>query len=223
MQIFQRLDRAGKGYLTRPDILKFLSECGFEEGLGYSKRDLKLVVKQTKTDYARFVRLLIDTKSDHKTAVYYNERMQECDQVIRKIDKLPPLVEKALCELLLLQIDLKKDAEFYRAQIKDQVDYDLLKLFKTIAFENARDAAKQIYPSDLVRFFRFNKMLVEEGRIQDIFYSRLVGRNKVFDYGVLHKLITQETLSSIVHNPAIQVGGLGPDQRRNAAHKASFN
>ena len=43
--MFQRIDRAGKGYLTRPDILKFLQECGFKEGLGYSKQDLKLVVK----------------------------------------------------------------------------------------------------------------------------------------------------------------------------------
>ena len=77
--MFQRIDRAGKGYLTRPDILKFLQECGFEEGHGYSKRDLKLIIKQSKTDYARFVRLLIDTKADHKSATYYNERMQECD------------------------------------------------------------------------------------------------------------------------------------------------
>lgn len=68
--------------------------------------------------------------------------MQECDQVIRKIDKLPPQIEKALCELLLLQIALKKEAEFYRAEIKQQVDFDSLKLFKTIVFENTRDAAK---------------------------------------------------------------------------------
>ena len=57
----------------------------------------------------------------------------------------------------------------------------------------------------------------------DIFYARLIGKNKVFDYGALHKLLTKETAASIVHNPAIQVGGLGPDQRRNQAHKASFN
>ena len=76
--------------MTRPDILLFLQENGFEEGHGFEKRDLKLIFKQSKTDYARFVSLLIDRKADNKSATYYNERMTECDQVIRKIDKLPP-------------------------------------------------------------------------------------------------------------------------------------
>ena len=102
-----------------------------------------------------------------------------------------------------MQIDLKKDNEFYRAEIKQQVDFNLLKLFKMIAFENIRDAAKQIFPEDLIRFFRFNKMLIEDNRINHIFYSRIIGRNKVFDYGKLHKLLTKENSASIVHNPSI--------------------
>ena len=104
---------------------------------------------------------------------------------------------------MLLQIGLKKDAEFFRAEIKDQADFDLLKLFKTIAFESTRDAAKEIYAADLIRFFRFNKMLIEEDRILNIFFARLIGRNKVFDYSKLHKLLAKENSASIVHNPAV--------------------
>ena len=73
--MFQRIDRAGKGHLTRPDILQFLQENGFEEGHGYEKKDLKLIFKQSKSDYARFVSLLIDKKADNKSATYFNERM----------------------------------------------------------------------------------------------------------------------------------------------------
>ena len=66
-----------------------------------------------------------------------------------------------------------------------------------------RDAAKQIFPADLIRFFRFNKLLIEDDRIHYIFYARVIGRNKVFDYGKLHKILTKETSASIVHNPSI--------------------
>ena len=60
-------------------MLQFFAENGFKEGQGYEKRDLKLIFKQAKSDYTRFVSLLLDKKADNGTANYYNERMQECD------------------------------------------------------------------------------------------------------------------------------------------------
>ena len=60
-------------------MLQFFTENGFKEGQGYEKRDLKLIFKQAKSDYTRFVSLLLDKKADNRTANYYNERMQECD------------------------------------------------------------------------------------------------------------------------------------------------
>lgn len=99
IQLFQRIDRAGKGHLTRKDILNFLQENGF--GNTICPTDLKLVVKQTKTDYEQFVKLIVDKYADSKESVYFNERLVQADLVIRKIDKLPPSIEKALCHLLV--------------------------------------------------------------------------------------------------------------------------
>ena len=57
---------------------------------------------------------MIDATYDHPTSVYFNQRASECDAVIRKIDRLPPKIEQSLCELILLQINLKKEANLYR-------------------------------------------------------------------------------------------------------------
>ena len=43
--MFQRIDRAGKGHITRDEILKFLNENGFKPGQGYLPKDLKLIMK----------------------------------------------------------------------------------------------------------------------------------------------------------------------------------
>ena len=72
-----------------------------------------------------------------------------------------------------------------------------------MVFENSREPAKQIYPGDLIRFFRFNKLLIEEERITLIFYPRIIGRNKLFDYKKLNKILASETLTAIVHNPSV--------------------
>ena len=84
-------------------------------------------------------------------------------------------------------------------------------------------AAKQIFVSDMMRFFRFNKLLIEEERVESILFVRIVGVGKQFDYAKLHKLLTKETLSSIVHNPDIQVAGIKDENRRNIAHKKTLN
>ena len=159
--LFQRIDRAGKGHLTRADVLQFLKENDFLEGHGFTKDDLKLIFKESKTKFQKFVKLIIDHKLEHRGSFYFNERQQENDFVLRKIDKLPPKLERAFCELLLQQINLKKELDFFREEIKSQKGYQLLDLFKGIVFENQGDAAKQIFVSDVMRFFRFNKLLIE--------------------------------------------------------------
>lgn len=123
--------------------------------------------------------------------------------MIRKIDTLPPKLEKAFCELLLHQINLKKELDFFREEIKGKRGYALLELFKGIVFENERDAAKQIFVSDIMRFFRFNKLLIEQDRVENILFMRIIGNNRPFDYPRLHKLMTKELLTSIVHNPDV--------------------
>ena len=49
VMFFQRIDRAGKGHLTKKDVLVFLEENGFPEGQGYHKDELKMIFKQGKT------------------------------------------------------------------------------------------------------------------------------------------------------------------------------
>lgn len=154
--LFQRIDRAGKGHLSRADVLKFLEENGFTVGQGYTQEDLKLIFKEAKTKFQPFVKLIIDSKLEHRGSFYFNERAAENDHVVRKIDTLPPKLEKAFCELLLEQINIKKELNFFRREIKSQNGYYLLDLFKAIVFENERDPAKQIFVSDIMRFFRFN-------------------------------------------------------------------
>ena len=51
VMLFQRIDRAGKGHITRADVLRFLEENSYVEGQGFSKKDLKLILKQTKTKF----------------------------------------------------------------------------------------------------------------------------------------------------------------------------
>ena len=51
VMLFQRIDRAGKGHITRADVLRFLEESGYVEGQGFSKQDLKLIFKQAKTQF----------------------------------------------------------------------------------------------------------------------------------------------------------------------------
>ena len=68
----------------------------------------------------------------------------------------------------------------------------MLELFKAVVFENVRDASKQIYVSDVLRFFRLNRLLIEQERVEDILFKRIVGVDRPFDYSRLHKLLTKE-------------------------------
>jgi len=108
----------------------------------------------------RFVKVVIDTKRDSCNAVYYNNRVGEFDQVVRKIDTLPPVIERALCELILLSVQLKREDDFYRNEIKKQDDFNLTGLFKVMAFDYAEEAAKKITGDDVLRFFTLNKLLI---------------------------------------------------------------
>ena len=204
-------------------MLRFLEDNGYVEGQGFSKSDLKLVFRQAKTKFQKFVKLIVDAKLEHRSSLYFNERQLENDHVVRKIDTLPPKLEKAFCELLLLQVNLKRELDFFRDEIKGQADYVLLDLFKAIVFENERDPSKQIFVSDVMRFFRFNRLLVEQHRVEDILFRRVVGADRPFDYSRLHRLLTKEKLESIVHNPAVLVNGLKPDCRRMVAHQKTLN
>lgn len=74
-----------------------------------------------------------------------------------------------------------------------------------------------------MRFFRFNGLAIEEHKVRDNLYGRIIGRHRVFDYQMLHKLLTGEKKAAIVYNPAIQVSGLSEDNRRTIAHKEKIN
>ena len=48
--MFQRIDRPGKGYITKQEVLHFLDENGFKAGDGFEAKDLGLIMKN-KIDY----------------------------------------------------------------------------------------------------------------------------------------------------------------------------
>lgn len=124
---------------------------------------------------------MIDQSLDHPASVYFNQRATENDAIIRKIDRLPTKIEQSLCELILLQINLKKEVNFYRAEVKKQKDFSLVVLFKEIAFEDQSTAAKQIHIGDIVRFFRVNGLAVDESRVRFNLFERVLG-GRIFDY-----------------------------------------
>ena len=51
VMLFQRIDRASKGHITKADVLKFLEENGYVDGQGFTKQDLKLIFRQAKTQF----------------------------------------------------------------------------------------------------------------------------------------------------------------------------
>ena len=52
-----------------------------------------------------------------------------------------------------------------------------MRLFKSVAFEDQREAAKQIYTEDIVRFFRLNNRLIDAQRIIKTLYGRIIGQD----------------------------------------------
>jgi hypothetical protein len=74
-----------------------------------------------------------------------------------------------------------------------------------------------------MRFFRVNGLAIDEHKVRDNLFGRIIGRQRVFDYKMLHKLLTGEKKAAIVYNPAIQVSGLSEDHRRAIAHKEKIN
>ena len=154
VRLFQRIDRAAKGYLTREDIKSFMRENGlFEVG------QLSLVVQKKKLTFQKFLKLILDREH---LALYFQHRLDSADTVVRKIDRLSVDLEQGLCELLFLQISLKRDAEFFRSQLKSLPEYNIVDLFKTVAFSDQRDAVtvKSIPPYDLARLFTLENLLL---------------------------------------------------------------
>ena len=93
--------------------------------------------------------------------------------MVRKIDRLSEELEKGLCELFLIQIRLKKDAEFFRGQLKAAADFNIVHLFKDLAFTDTQSCTKIVHPNDLQRIFVMNSLMLEPARL-NLFYSRLV-------------------------------------------------
>jgi hypothetical protein len=50
VSMFQRIDRPGKGYITRQEMLQFLEENGYRAGEGFEGKDIGLIMK-SKIDY----------------------------------------------------------------------------------------------------------------------------------------------------------------------------
>ena len=55
VRLFQRIDRAAKGYLTRADIKAFMGENGLLE-----VEQLSLVVQKKKLTFQKFLKLILD-------------------------------------------------------------------------------------------------------------------------------------------------------------------
>lgn len=90
-----------------------------------------------------------------------------------------------------------------------------------MAFEDQHTPAKQIHPSDILRFFRVNNLAIDEEKVRFHLFGRIV--NGVFDYKLLHKLLTGEKKQAIVYNPAVTVSGMCQENRRTVAHRQTLN
>ena len=61
IQIFQRLDRARKGYLTQQDILDFMKES--KDTKDFKQSQLAMVLPDKKIKYQKFVKTLFDSEA----------------------------------------------------------------------------------------------------------------------------------------------------------------
>jgi len=87
-----------------------------------------------------------------------------------------------------------------------------VRLFVEVAFNDKRSATKEIYPSDLVRLFVLNNLILEQERLA-LFYGRII-KNKQFDLKTFAKLITSCTRESIIDSTTVKVQGHSQDHRR---------
>ena len=68
-----------------------------------------------------------------------------------------------------------------------------------------------------------NGLLIDLSKVEHNLFSRVIGKGQVFDYKMLHKLLTGGKKEAIVFNPSVQVSGLNDNHRRTLGHKQSFN
>lgn len=138
-QLFQRLDRASKGYVTHQDVVTMAEELKFSSSFMTAGK-LKVVFKGQKTTFEQFVEVLLDKEalkeedfkaqhflSDARVTrpAYQNERdaylanfnLME-NRVVRKIDKLSQKVERRFLDTLVWLIELNCHEEFEKQQIK---------------------------------------------------------------------------------------------------------
>jgi len=124
-QLFQRIDRQSKGYITHLDLTNF---CGIESSY------LKLIFKKQKTTFETFIKSIFDVEAlnkenfvktylshlDDKKA--YNTDMEEFfktfedkkSKFVRKIDTLDKFVEMGFAQLINSLISIIKSEEFLK-------------------------------------------------------------------------------------------------------------
>ena len=74
-----------------------------------------------------------------------------------------------------------------------------------------------------MRFFRGNGLALDEHKVRENLFNRVIGSNRVFDYKMLHKLLTREKKAAIIYNPLVNVSGLSADNRRAIPHQEKIN
>lgn len=204
VKLFQRVDRAGKGYLTKTDFAQLIKDNGFAY-------EYQIWLPKKKMTYQTFLSFILD--KNHQ-AQYFNMRLKaNDDEVVRKIDRLSEQLELGLCELIFLQTKLKEDAEFFRNQLKNCPDYNIITLYKALAFSDTRSCTKTVLPQDLSRFFVMNNLLLEPDRLE-YFYERLVPQGQQFDLAHLTRLVTSNKRQPIIENTTVKVSGKNEDHRR---------
>ena len=131
---------------------------------------------------------------------------------MRKIDRLSTALEEGLCEILILKIQLARDAEYFRQQVKTANDFNIVRLFRELCFNDTRNCTKEVYPEDLTRAFVVNSLLLEPHRL-NFFYTRIL-KNNAFDLQMLQKLLTSARRCPIVDNISVKVDGKSREHRR---------
>ena len=129
-QLFQRLDRARKGYLTQNDLNEFLVDL--RRAGENTKGDLRMLVKDKKVSFSRFLKLVMDIEALRKKDVKNSNLLQmptSDSDIVRKIDTLHPQVEGAFADLLFTLITHKKDEKFLQKELKKRRDFHLKQVF----------------------------------------------------------------------------------------------
>lgn len=156
--MFQRVDRDKDGLVSPLDLLQFLRECNFH---GYHEADCYYLVKFFDSDsdlamsYADFLQMVLPCNNELLRAIA-SQRPNET--YVKVPGDIPEEVEKELALLIMMEIDMHRQSEPLKQElrcVKDYSDDSLIACIDSWGYGF-------VDPNNLKLFFKQNQISITE-------------------------------------------------------------